>query len=93
MRLSREKINHLSKLIVKYFDDEDLIIAGREVNDCRLAIVRYMTEEIRIFDKLEEVAREKLASQKTIREGTTQYEVLFNRYLTEEVEKLAKIRS
>jgi len=54
MRISREKVNHLSNLIVKDMEEsEDVSFLGEAV-DVRINIVRAITNELAIDDEIDE---------------------------------------
>ena len=88
MRLSREKINHLSKLIITDMAKDDRVEFFEEENNIRLEIVKEVTDVLKVDDEIDEAARKTLASySKNIREGTPEWEVLYNKHYNEEAKK------
>lgn len=88
MRLSRGKINHLSKLITQGLEKEGAIKLLFEPNDIRLQIVRIITDELKIDDVVDEEVRRILSSySKKMREGSSEWEVLYQKHYDEEIKK------
>ncbi|HBA26741.1 MAG: hypothetical protein A2W77_09115 [Nitrospinae bacterium RIFCSPLOWO2_12_39_16] len=88
MRLGRDKINHLSKLIITELAGDDRVEFFDEENKIRLEIVRVVTDVLKVDDEIDEAARKTLASySKNIREGTPEWEVLYNKHYNEEAKK------
>lgn len=88
MRLSREKINHLSHLIINaFFEDENIEIIKAK-NDVRLEIVRVITEELMLEDEIDQQVRERLSTYKRkIIEGSQEWEILYQKTYEEEMNK------
>jgi len=85
MRLSREKINHLSKLILSGFMEDDRIEYFCDENDLRLEIVNVLRNELSIEEEIDEAVRRTIESySKDIREGTDEWEILYNKHYHEE---------
>jgi len=88
VRLSRGKINHLSKLITQGLEKDEKIKLLSEPNDIRLQIVRIITDELKIDDVVDEEARRILSSySKKMREGSSEWEVLYQKHYDEEIKK------
>ena len=89
MKLSREKINHISSLLVRDFDNREELDYKIHLNDIRLEIVKVFTKELEIEDEADTAARKILASYKTknIREGTEEWEVLYSKHYEEHLSK------
>ncbi len=91
-RLSREKIHHLSKLLVNALYKNDQVDFLAEPNEVRLTIVKAIEEEMKLYDEIDRKAREKIASQKKqIEEGSQEWEILYLKYYNEELSKLTKL--
>lgn len=92
MRLSEDRISHLSHLILN-------AIIGRKLAEPVLAeekllreIKRTMTEELRFDDEADTVARKRIQSQsRRIPEGSPEWEVLYRKYREEELRRRKKI--
>lgn len=91
-RLSREKINYLSRQILNALFENDEVEFLDETNEIRLTIVRAIEEEMRLYDSIDQKAVEKIQSQKkSIEEGSREWEILYRKYYNEELSKLGKI--
>ena len=62
MKLSRDKINHISSLIVNDFEQREELDYKTDLNDVRLEITRVMTEELKLDEKADSEARKTIAS-------------------------------
>lgn len=88
MKLSREKVNHLSKLILKRFLEDDRVEFYCDENDLRLEIVNILRKELEVEDEIDEAVRKTLESySKDIREGTDEWEILYHKHYNEETKK------
>ena len=78
MKLSRDKINHISSLIVTDFENREELDYKMDLNDVRLEITRVMTEELKMDDRADSEARKTIASykEKKIREGTPEWDII-----------------
>jgi hypothetical protein len=63
-RLSKEKINYLSKRILDVLNRNDDVEFLDEPNEIRLVVVRALEEEMKLYDQLDKKAIEKIQSQK-----------------------------
>jgi hypothetical protein len=91
-RLSREKINYLSKRILEILSKNDRVEFLDDPNEIRLNIVHSVEEEMRLYDALDKKAVEKIQSQKkAIEEGSREWEILYRKYYNEELAKLGKL--
>lgn len=88
MRLSREKINHLSKLILNGFLEDDRLEFFCDENDLRLEIVNILRTELEIEEDIDSSVRRMIESySKDIREGTDEWEILYHKHYNEETKK------
>ena len=91
MRLSREKINFLSKQILNFLFENDQIEFLDEPNEIRLSIVRSIEDEIKLYNLIDKKAIAKIQSQKkSIEEGSREWEILYRKYYNDEISKLGK---
>jgi hypothetical protein len=89
MRLSREKILRLSHLAVDAVAGMDEVEFIEDRNTVRLEIVRILTDLLHEEERMEELARQKILSQKKpIPEGSTEWETLYRKYYSDELKKL-----
>ena len=89
MKISREKINHISSLIVKDFEKREELDYKEDLNDIRLEITRVMTDilEGRRQGRRSEARKTLNSYSKNLREGTPEWEVLYQRHYEEELKK------
>lgn len=91
-RLSREKINYLSKQVVSLLYKNDQVEFLDDPNEIRLIIVKAIEEEMRLYETLDRKAIDKIQSQKkSIEEGSREWEILYRKYYNEELTKLGKL--
>ena len=89
MKISRDKINHISSLIVRDFKNREEIDYKVELNDVRLEITRIMTEKLMKDDTADQLARKIIDSySKNLREGSPEWEILYQKHYEEELQKL-----
>ena len=88
MRISREKVNHISKMIVNDLAKRDNFDYKTELNDVRLQITHVINEYLKIEDSADENARKICASySRKMREGTDEWDILYNRHYQEYMSK------
>ncbi len=88
MRLSRAKINYLSRLVVDALDEDLGVRLRKDANATRLEVVKIITEEVKRDAMVDELVRGKIASQKRdFPEGGREWEILYKQYYKEEIEK------
>lgn len=91
MRLSREKINHLSKLVIEALQASKLVVFLREPNDVRLQVVKLVTEELKLDDQVEAAVRKMLSSySRKMVEGSREWDVEYQKRYEEEWNKQKK---
>ncbi len=91
-RLSREKINYLSKRILEALNRNEQVEFLDDPNEIRLIIVRSVEEEMKLYDLLDKKAIDKIQTQKkSIEEGSREWEILYRKYYNEELTKLGKL--
>lgn len=90
-RLSREKINYLSRQILSVLEQDDQVDFLDDPNEIRLIVVKSIEEEMKLYEALDRKAVEKIQSQKkAIEEGTREWEILYRKYYNDELAKLGK---
>ena len=90
MKLSRDKVTDIShKLVEMLRKNRDLRMKDKNTNNVRLEILRIMSDILTAEDKVDKAARDKIRTQKReINEGTEEWDLLHQRYYTEELKKL-----
>jgi len=92
LRLSREKINFLSRIMLEFLFGNDQVEFLDDPNEIRLSIVKSIEEEIKLYNTIDKKAIEKIQSQKkAIEEGSREWEILYRKYYNEEISKLGKL--
>ncbi|HLC26213.1 MAG TPA: DUF507 family protein [bacterium] len=88
MRLSREKINHLSKLLIESIQGHQRISLTRAANEVRLRIVKVLTDELKIDDVIDTEVRRSLNSySKKPVEGSREWDILYQKLYEAEMKK------
>ena len=91
-RLSREKINYLSRQILVVLEKDDQVDFLDDPNEVRLIIVKSVEEEMRLYEAIDKKAIDKIQSQKKlIEEGSREWEILYRKYYNDELAKLGKL--
>ncbi len=88
MKLSREKINHLTNLVVKDIEeceDVDFLVEPQEL---RMNVLRAISNELIIDDEIEEEVRRILSTYSSrLVEGSRDWEILFNKHYEQEAKR------
>lgn len=91
IRLSREKVNYLSRQILDKLFENDEVEFLDESNEIRLSIVTSIEDEMNLYESIDKKAIEKIETQKkSIKEGSREWEILYRKYYNEEIAKLGK---
>jgi len=94
LKLTKNKVNYLTKLIVDYIESNEEVDYMEDIGNIRLKIYQLIIDELKVFADIEERARNKILTQKkNIPEGSREWEILFKKYTSEEINKLGKIWS
>ena len=93
MKLSHEKIVHLSHLLLDALLDDDRVDYHGDENEVRQRIVTLLKAELEQEDAMEDAARRKIESQKRgIPEGSPEWDLLFRKYYEEELSKVKRLK-
>lgn len=91
MKISREKINHISSLIVCDFAKRDELDYKVELNDVRLDITRVMTDVLQLDDKADVEARRILNTYSNApREGSPEWDIMYQKHFDEYMNKQSR---
>lgn len=91
-RLSREKINYLSRQVLNVLEKNDQVEFMDDPNEIRLIILRTIEDEMKLYEALDKKAIDKIQSQKkAIEEGSREWEILYRKYYNDELAKLGKL--
>ena len=86
MRLSREKINRLSHLVLDQLTGDDAVEFFAEPQEIRQTVVKLISDEMKTDEAIDVLVRRKIETQKrTILQGSDEWDVLYRKYYEEEV--------
>ncbi len=89
MRLSRDKINKVAHVVTDALADNEAVEFVEDRNTVRLEARKVLEELLNREEKIDQLARQKIESQKrTILEGSQEWDILYRKYYNEEVKKL-----
>jgi len=92
LKLSRERVLHISHLILGHLDRDDGVEYFDEPQRIRQTIVQIIMDEMRNDEAIDALVRKKLESQKRgIVEGSDEWDVLYRKYYEEEVTRHRKV--
>lgn len=92
MRLSRDKIMHLSHLIVNALDDKELVTWLTDKNSLRMEIVNMMLEELSTEEEIDQEVKRILRSYKRkIIEGSREWDVMYQKTFEEQMKNRGRI--
>jgi hypothetical protein len=92
LKLSKNRVNYLTKLIVDYIEKCDEIDYSEDMGNIRFKIYHFIMDELKMFEDIEIQARDKIISQKkNIPDGSREWEILFRKYTGEQLDKLGKL--
>jgi uncharacterized protein len=89
VRLSRDKINKVAHVVTDALADNEAVEFVEDRNTVRLEARKVLEELLNREEKIDQLARQKIESQKrTILEGSQEWDILYRKYYNEEVKKL-----
>lgn len=92
LKLSRNKVNCLAALVTEYIQETEEIDYFGEIGNIRFKIFHLIMDELKLFERVELTAKERIKIQKrSVPEGSREWEILFRKYITEELGKLGKL--
>jgi len=91
VKLSRERVLHLSRLIMGYLDQDDAVEYFEDPREIRQQIVKMIEAEMKADEMIDALVRRKLETQKRVVEGSDEWEVLYRKYFEEEVGRHRKV--
>jgi len=92
VKLSREKIVHLSHLILSHLNQDEEVEFFADPQEIRQQIFQIISDEMRSDEAIDAAVRRKLESQKrTIVEGSDEWDVLYRKYYEEEMSRHRKV--
>ena len=91
MKLSREKVMHLSHLILNYMNNDEEIEFYADPQEIRTQIFQMISDEMRADEAIDALVRRKLETQKKYQEGSDDWDVMYRKYYEEEAAKHRKV--
>ena len=92
MKLSDDRINHLSHLLFRAVNAMDEVDFMEEENEVRLRIKKALVECLRQFDAIDEKIQATLGSySRKIVEGSREWDVMWSKAYDEEIRKLRAV--
>ncbi len=92
LKLSRNKVNHLANLVTAHLQKSDNIDYTQEVGNIRFKTYHLIMEELKLYEQIEFTAKERIKTQKrSVPDGSREWEILFRKFITEELTKLGKV--
>ena len=92
MRLNRDKIIHLSHLIVNTLDDKELVTWLTDQKSLRMEVANIMLEDLSIEEEVDQEVRRILQSYKRrIMEGSREWDVMYQKTFEEQMKKRGRI--
>ena len=93
MKLSHEKIVHLSHVVTDSLEEGPGVEFVQPHNDVRLEILEVLRREVTLEEDVENRARARIASMKRdIVEGSPEWDILYRKYYEEEQGKRRQVR-
>lgn len=87
MKLSEDRVFHLAHLVWDALYDEDLVDYPDD-DEALKTIKRTMIDYLKTDDQIDDLARQKILSQKRgIQEGSREWDILYRKYYEEEAQK------
>lgn len=92
MRLSDEKITHLTHVALRGLLQKGVISLSGEEGQIRRQMRRVIIKELKIAEDIDKAVREKLHSySKKIPEGSAEWDVLYRKFFREELVRHGRI--
>ena len=89
MKMSHEKIVQVSHQVIAAIEALDEVEIYEEPNTIRQEVVKILTDLMHDEEKIDQVVKARIASQKRIiPEGGGEWEILYRKYYSEELRKL-----
>ena len=91
MRLSDDKVSHLTHIILKGLKDKNAVKTLSEDGAIRRAIRNVITKELKLAEDIDVKVSNKLQSySKKVFEGSSEWDVLYQKFYDEEMSKLGR---
>ena len=92
LKLSRNKVNCLASLVTSYIEKNEEMDYMGDIGNIRFKIFHLIMDELKLFEQIENLAKERVKTQRrSVPEGSREWEILFRKYVSEELAKLGKL--
>jgi hypothetical protein len=91
VKLSREKIVHLSHLVLSHLNQDEEVEFFADPQEIRQQIFHIIGEEMKSDEAIDAAVRRKLETQKRVVEGSEEWEILYRKYYEEEQARHRKL--
>ena len=91
MKLSREKIVHLSHLVLSHLNQDEDVEFFADPQEIRQDIFKIISDEMRSDELIDAAVRRKLETQKRVMEGSEEWDILYRKYYEEEQNRHRKL--
>ena len=92
MKLSREKIVHISHLVLNHLNQDEEVEFFADPQEIRQQVFAIISDEMKSDEAIDAAVRRKLESQKRgIVEGSEEWEILYRKYYEEEMARHRKV--
>jgi hypothetical protein len=91
VKLSREKVMHISHQILHYLNNDEEIEFYADPQEIRTQIFQMISDEMRADEAIDALVRRKLETQKRYQEGSDDWDVMYRKYYEEEAAKHRKV--
>ena len=92
LKLSRNKVNYVASLITAYIENNEELDYIGDIGNVRFKIFHLIMDELKLYEQIELNAKDRIKVQKrSVPEGSREWEILFRKYITEELSKLGKL--
>jgi hypothetical protein len=92
LKLSREKVIHLSHLVLNHLNQDEEVEFFADPQEIRQQVFQIITDEMKSDDAIDAAVRRKIESQKRgIVEGSEEWDILYRKYYEEEMARHRKV--
>jgi hypothetical protein len=91
VKLSREKIVHISHLVLNHLNQDEEVEFFADPQEIRQQIFHIISDEMKSDEAIDAAVRRKLESQKRVVEGSEEWEILYRKYYEEEMNRHRKL--
>ena len=92
MKLSRDKVLHLSHLVLRALNNDDGVEFFADPQEIRQEVVKIISDEMKADEAIDALVRRKIETQKRhIVEGSDEWDVLYRKYYEDEVARHRKV--